>query len=70
VTFSDEAKTEIHGIVDQLAIAKKKLANAEEESAKVPGFQATVDHLKSKLMIILDKAGFTEEAIELLLAAR
>ena len=62
--------TDLHVLVNQLAIAKKKLANVEEEAAKVPTFQQEVDRLRAKLLMILDKAGFTEEAIELLLAAR
>jgi len=60
----------LHSLVDSLAIAKKKLANAEEEAAKVPKLQSEVDRLKSELMTNLDKVGFTEEAVELLLAAR
>ncbi len=61
---------DLHVLVDQLAIAKKKLANVEEEVAKIPPLQEEVARLRAKLFMILDKAGFTEEAVDLLLAAR
>lgn len=66
MTFPED----LHLLVDQLAIAKKKLANVEEEVAKVQPLKEEVDRLRLKLLMILDKVGFTEEAIELLLAAR
>jgi hypothetical protein len=71
VTFQDPAlRAHLHGLVDQLAIAKKKLANAEEEAAKLPALQGETNRLTSELMGTLGKLGFTEEAVELLLAAR
>lgn len=62
--------SDLHEIVDQLAIATKKLANVEEEAAKVPGLQEEVNRIRAKLLTILGSKGFTEEAVDLLLAAR
>lgn len=61
---------DLHVIVDQLAIAKKKLRDLEERVAGVPALQAEVDQLQARLVIILDRAGFDEAAVDLLLAAR
>lgn len=70
MTISKELASDIHSTVDALAIAKKKLAYIDEELAKRPPVQAEVEALQSKLMNMLDKLGFTEEAVTLLLAAR
>lgn len=61
---------ELHGIVNELAIAQKKLANIEEEVAKLKDAQDKVAVLRAKLVGMLDRSGFTEEAVDLLLAAR
>ena len=71
MTLTDPlTRADLHATVDALAIATKKLANVQEEVDKLPKMQAEVDRLKGKLLTMLDKAGFTEEAVELLLAAR
>lgn len=61
---------ELHSLVDQLAIATRKLMNLQEEVAKIPQAQATVDQLRAQLLRSIEKQGFTEEAVDLLLAAR
>jgi hypothetical protein len=61
---------DLHSLVDQLAIASKKLANIEEEAAKLPRAQEEVQILRDRLLTILDKHGFAEDAVDLLLAAR
>jgi len=71
VNFTDPVlRASLHSTVDSLAVAKKKLANAEEEAAKVQPLTLEVNRIKSELMKLIDNLGFTEEAIELLLAAR
>ncbi len=61
---------DLHSLVDRLAVAKKKLGHAEEEVAKMKTLQTEIELLHHKLTLILDKAGFDESAIDLLLAAR
>ncbi len=63
-------KSALHTVVDMLAVAKKKLANVQEEAAKEPKLQAEVDRLTSELTTMLGKVGFDVEVVDLLLAAR
>lgn len=62
--------SDLHELVDQLAIATKKLKNIQEEVDKLPPAQELVDRLRLKLVGVLDSKGFTEDAVDLLLAAR
>lgn len=62
--------SDLHEMVEQLTFATKKLASLQEEVAKIAPLQEKVDQLRAKLLATLDKHGFTEEAIDLLLAAR
>ncbi len=61
---------ELHSMVESLAVATKQLKGLQAEAEKVPAAQAKVDELRAKLLGVLDRAGFTEEAVDLLLAAR
>jgi hypothetical protein len=57
-------------VVDQLAVAKKKLVHMEEAVAKLQAAELLVNQLRARLVTMLGQHGFTEEAVDLLLAAR
>lgn len=62
--------TDLHNIVNSLAIAKKKLANIEEEMLKIDPLQAEINELTARLAKVCTDANLPVEAINLLLAAR
>lgn len=66
VTFPSD----LASIVNDLAVAQKKIAYYEEILGKMDAAQAEVDSLRARLLAILNERGFTEEAVALLLAAR
>lgn len=62
--------SDLPNLVEQLAIAKTKLDRIEAEVAKLQAAKEEVEKLRERLLLILDQRGFTEEAVDLLLAAR
>lgn len=62
--------SDLHELVDKLGIATRKLSHIEEEVARLPAAQEEVARLRTKLIASLNKLGFSEEAVDLLLAAR
>lgn len=62
--------TDLSKLVEKLAIASKTVKHLEGEAAKLLAARTEMERLKAELVLVLDRAGFTEDAVELLLAAR
>lgn len=62
--------SDLASVVNDLAVAQKKVAYYEEKLAGKAAAEADVTRLRARLLHILDQLGFPEEAAELLLAAR
>lgn len=60
----------LHELVEKVAIAKKKLTQLETEALKIPAAKNEFETLRAELSQILGKEGFPEETVDLLLAAR
>ncbi len=60
----------LHELVEKLAIAKKKLTQLETEALKIPLAKNEFDNLRAELVKYLETEGFPEETVELLIAAR
>lgn len=62
--------SDLASVVNDLAVAQKRVAYFEEKLAGKVAAEEDVKRLRARLLHILDQLGFPEEAVDLLLAAR